>query len=151
MRSVAIALSLLTASCAWPIDPVDVGATVVGPAGKPVGGADVWLVTSKNSHPPYSIAAHTTTDSAGRFQFGKEVIDPLWKESIHPQVLARDREGRLGIIYIIYPGGARNQPDRIKLRDVGEVRGRVLDGDGKPVAGARIEPRLFGRMIVERK
>jgi uncharacterized GH25 family protein len=150
VRRFAAVLILLVASFSLASDAVDLQATVIAPDGKPVAGADVWLVTHKQSRIPYDTAAHAMTDAAGRFTFGKELIDKLWKDSVYPQVVARDRDGHLGSLYMIYPG-LRTVGDSIKLRAVGEVSGQILDGDGRPIADVQITPQQFGRMIVERQ
>jgi protocatechuate 3,4-dioxygenase beta subunit len=70
------------------------------------------------------------------------LIGRLWQESKTPQVVVRDKDGRLGWIYLIY-SGVRDLPTTVKLRDGTAVRGRVIGEDGRPAAGARLVAREF--------
>src|SRR5205814_6787780 len=133
----------IAGSVARAADAPDVASTVVGPDGRPVAGADVWLVPLTGSPQPVPAAAHEITGADGQFRFGKELIDGLWKKSTYAQVIVRDRDGRLGLIYYVYPGAPQTPSAVVKLRDVGEVRGRVVGEDGRPAAGTRLSVRLI--------
>ena len=115
-----------------------VAGTVVDPAGEPVAGAEVWLVGGNSGESPITLAK-TTSDAQGRFLFGavREASEALLRP---PGVIARDGQGRIGSGPYLWPH--RGQPPRtaiqVKLHNVKECRGRLVDTSGKPIAGASI-------------
>jgi hypothetical protein len=64
-----------------------------------------------------------------------KVLDPNHRP---PQLLARDVRGRLGWSQSFYERTFADQRLRIKLLDVGDGRGRVVDAAGAPIAKARL-------------
>ncbi len=128
MRWLIATLSCIMLACQFQ-EPEDLNVLVVDPTGKPADGADVWMLVGADTK------MHLKTGTDGRFFIAKTVIEPLWKERKYPHITVRDREGRLGSQFRTpWPGNETR--DVIKLTPVSEVRGRVVDNDGKPVAGA---------------
>ncbi|MCG3135820.1 MAG: hypothetical protein HMLKMBBP_03586 [Planctomycetes bacterium] len=101
-----------------------VSGEVVDPSGRPVAGASVQLVASG----PGSAAG--LTDSAGRFSF--DGVECGGAESPALFVSAADLAPRR------VPVSGGMPPLRIELRRGVTIRGRVVDGAGAPVAGARV-------------
>ena len=102
---------------------------------RPVAEATVWLAESdaRGGRPPARVS-ETHSGANGEFSFYRAVE----KETVL-YLIARDAQGRLGwSSSLIRPG-----QNVIRLREVGDVRGRVMDSDGQPIAGARVSPRMF--------
>src|SRR5439155_22081097 len=93
-------------------------------AGRPAAAVDVWLVPTHRE--TTAAVAHATTDADGRVNFGKDLIGRLWDDGQYPQLIALDRDGRFGAVRLIYPTLVP-PPLAVKLAEVGEVRGRVVD------------------------
>ncbi len=111
--------------------------SVVDPSGQPVANANVWLTggTYTYNEPPRLLAS-VRADAAGRFRLAyprRGVFDRM------AEVLARDAQGRVGWREYIRPEQA-DKPFTIKLVEVADRAGRVVDGAGRPVAGARLTP-----------
>ncbi len=107
---------------------------VVDGAGRPVAAATVWLTGGSYEHAP-RVLARGTTDADGRFSLSLPAEKPAAQDR-RPTLVARDPRGRLGWTQPVQwdkPG----EPT-IPLNEVGEVRGRVVDGAGAPIAGARL-------------
>jgi RNA polymerase sigma factor (sigma-70 family) len=137
---------------------VPVTGTASGPDSKPVAGATVYLVAKDGPHEP--VIATTTTDDQGAFEFrdaqmlvttiGVTASLPLL---VHLQVCAAKPGLALawhqrGFTFSI---GTPVQTQRVKLtlgKPVG-YPGRVLDDQGRPVAGAKVRLRGdFGAIVV---
>jgi len=104
-------------------------------ANRPVADATVWLVGSDgrgNGSPEPLSEGHSGAE--GEFSF----FEAVEKYTIL-SLIARDSRGRLGWNFnSVHPG-----VNQVRLRDVRDARGRVVDGDGQPIAGARVTPRSF--------
>ncbi len=116
---------------------------VVDPAGKPAAGATVWLVGG-----PYDEDAKTldktTTDAQGRFVFLQARSKSVERGARRPHLVARDAQGRLGgepgpWAWVSMQYTPRHDL-RIKLAEVQDYHGRLVDTAGKPIAGATIRP-----------
>lgn len=104
-------------------------------AHRPVAEATVWLAESdaRAARLPERVA-ETRSGADGAFSFFR----PVEKETTL-SLIARDAKGRLGWnASYIRPG-----LNTIRLYDVRDVRGRIVDGDGRPIAGARVAPQGF--------
>ena len=104
-------------------------------ADRPVSEATVWLAESdaRGGRPPARVS-ETRSGADGEFSFYRAVE----KETVL-YLIARDAQGRL-----VWSGSLiRPGQNVIRLREVCEVRGRVMDSDGQPIAGARVSPRMF--------
>ncbi len=110
---------------------------VVGPEGKPVAGARVWIDTYDSKK-----LAEARTDAAGRFRLGP--MEPVYRNPfplfIEAEGLARQDVGRDGIT--IFPG-ADHDLGTITLVQGRRFTGQVLDVDGKPKANIEVECAVY--------
>jgi hypothetical protein len=117
------------------------GGVVVDNAERPVAGAAVWLLGGKWDDELLQKRAATATDNDGRFRFqqftAEELLKPDRGQQL-PSLLVRDARNRLGWFGFWKAAGARTT--KIKLREVADFRGTVLDSSGKPIAGATVSP-----------
>jgi hypothetical protein len=115
---------------------VDESPTIAGTVragGAPVAGASVWLYTYTGQSPVESDAA--TTDAQGHFTL--PVTEPV--KTGRSFLFARDTAGGVGMQDLYRVENFGPEPTlRVELHQVGEARGRVLDGSGRPIAGARV-------------
>ncbi|WP_435017926.1 sigma-70 family RNA polymerase sigma factor [Tundrisphaera sp. TA3] len=126
------------AEAARPDEPIPVRGTVVGPDGRPVAGARVRLAESRGEIPP-DLAATTGPD--GRFalqvprslrEANVDIIDRF------PRLVATAPGFAPGWAEGVLRGGAPSSPT-IRLAEAGPpIEGRVVDLEGRPVAGARV-------------
>jgi RNA polymerase sigma factor (sigma-70 family) len=119
-------------------DRITFSGRVVDPGGKPVRGAKLFLWVSDTIFPEYrpSLDQRATTDAEGRFQFDEPlpVMPDLWA-SIRPQIVAVVDGFGLGIV----PATLKGLTDvEVRLPADVPIRGRVLNLEGKPIAGARV-------------
>jgi protocatechuate 3,4-dioxygenase beta subunit len=118
--------------------------TVVDSAGKPVGAAKVWL--QGGSLPDtIRVLAQTVTDEKGRFQFEKLKYEIPSERGTPVIFLARDATGRIGGGYRFGQGPENTQSKeiQIKLQEVKDCRGRLIDASGQPIAKAKIRPMFW--------
>ncbi len=116
---------------------------VVDKSGAGVVGARVWAIGGPWEKPVP--AAQATTDDQGRFLMPK-----AWGQggpaSLHYlSLFARAQDGRIGWQTTVWRNSVDANDVRIELGPVGEARGRVVDQDGRPVAGAEVTPVLLIR------
>ncbi len=127
---------------------------VVDASGGPVEGASVsfvWSALRKQEKPPLPTAA---TDRDGRFslEIARELVD--FRRTATPALLAVDKAQRLGwqsgdAWTLVFRVGGRELPELvtlerpIKLLEVRDCTGIVLDAAGQPVAGATVRPTWF--------
>jgi protocatechuate 3,4-dioxygenase beta subunit len=118
--------------------------TVVDAAGKPVAGAAVWL--SGGTWQETQAMDETISDAQGRFKLSARKWDKSEERAMPPQLTARDKQGRLGVHN---PEYARSSADttsnpyqnvKVKLHEVQDCPGRLLDESGQPIAKAKILP-----------
>jgi protocatechuate 3,4-dioxygenase beta subunit len=124
---------------------VQVSGRVLDPAGRPVTGARLVFVYPSPEQAPERVRATSTADGGFRFSLPRDIDEEAWSGNPwdHTYVVAV-AEG-YGFAW------ARVRPDRpgeLTLRLVKDdlpIQGRVIDLQGKPVAGAtvRINPDLF--------
>ncbi len=119
--------------------------TVVDSADTPVAGATVWLIGGVQDDP--HIVAQTTSDGKGRFQIAKQIwpIPSSRSRYALPTMLAaRDSSGRIG--GSPYADYRRRSADnvltdfRIKLQDVKDCHGCLVDMSGQAIAQATVRP-----------
>lgn len=102
---------------------------VLDAKGKPVEGAEVTMVPSLGSMHGRTI----TTDKDGVFKLGWNPREHSWVEGdFHVVVFQKERH-----LAGTAPVGADTEEVTVKLSDAAGARGRVIDPDGKPIAGAR--------------
>jgi protocatechuate 3,4-dioxygenase beta subunit len=112
--------------------------TVVDSAGKPVAGAKVLLRDGPNQN-DIRVIAQTTSDEKGRFQFEKVKCKLPRQIGYAEMFLARDAAGRIGGVDR-YPDENGSKEFQIKLQEVKDCRGRLIDASGQPIPKAKIRP-----------
>ena len=124
---------------------------VVDERGKPIAGADVWVMPAWNPASP-PLPTHVTADVSGRF----EAVVPLFSD--------RDRKrggGGLGDVWAYAPGhrlagahgiaqilGSDKADVVIRLRPAVHTAFLVHGPDGKPLEGGLVEPELVNMRSV---
>jgi len=89
------------------------------------------------------VVAETITDEDGRFIFTSFWNNPERPGFYTVSLFARDRSGRTGWRFNVYPMNPPVYP--IELVDGAPVRGRVIDHAGRPIAGVEVIPTAFTR------
>lgn len=107
-----------------------------GGAERPVAGVVLLATTLQNSHPQFQ----TVTDERGRFQ------GPRPKNGEGFRVFVRDTKGTLAATQKFGPA---ERDVRIELAPAGLVSGRIVDFEGKPLAGWTVE--LLAELVDEGK
>jgi beta-lactamase regulating signal transducer with metallopeptidase domain/protocatechuate 3,4-dioxygenase beta subunit len=120
-------------------DAIIIRGIVLGPDGKPFAGARLLWLRTRGRHARdyqnFEWVPAVTSDGSGRFQLN------LSRSDFNPQSpatqVAAAADG-LGIDWVDVKTSA--VPPQLTLRLVEDVlvRGRILDGEGRPVAGAKI-------------
>ena len=119
--------------------PAETGAVtglVVDLQGRPVAGAEVWGLSYQEKAGP------TRSDADGRFRLPALKADKpvtIWADA---PGMARERRDDVHI----YPGKDRDI-GRLTLLPGTRIRGRVVDAQGKPVAGANIKLKLYRHQL----
>jgi RNA polymerase sigma factor (sigma-70 family) len=115
-------------------DSVMVRGRVLDTGGKPLAGAKLYLATFARKGPVYSEQARSGPDGRFKFSISKSELDTAGADHPAPQVMAV-AEGH-GCDWAKVGRGAE-----LTLRLVKDVpiNGRILDADGKPVAGAKLK------------
>ncbi|MGD0518901.1 MAG: carboxypeptidase regulatory-like domain-containing protein [Thermoguttaceae bacterium] len=116
--------------------------TVVDSAEKPVAGAKVWLQGGRSYPDGLQVLAQTTSDEKGRFQLEKVKYENPPNRGVGITFLARDAKGRMGGSHSIgqTPLNAQSKEMQIKLQEVKDCQGRLIDASGQPIAKAKIRP-----------
>jgi protocatechuate 3,4-dioxygenase beta subunit len=113
----------------------DPAGRVVDEAGKGVAGATVWAIGRTWDVP--EVTAQATCDTSGRF-----TLLGAWKDQdyryAYASVFARAPDGRCSWISTVWSHQPESSELPIELIEVGDVAGRVVDQDGKPIAGALV-------------
>jgi hypothetical protein len=131
------------------LTPVLAG-TVVNSNGQPPLGATVWVIggTYESSA---KITASQTTDAGGRFAFAEvKLPDANTPRLRRPQLIARDKQGRLGWSQYFYPGYLPKLDVKLKLQEVSPCGARVVDATGQPITGAEIVPLYWNSAVFAR-
>ena len=107
---------------------------VLDPDGKPVAGAKLYLGYAGPKDGTYSVRATSGEDGCFAFSLPKAASDESNSDEARPQVLAVG--ARHGCDWLTVSPGA----EELTLRLVNDapISGRILDPDGKPVAGAKL-------------
>lgn len=119
-------------------------------AGEPASGATVWLVVRDGEK--FAEPITSSSGDEGQFSFADVDGHTLPDDDARSVMLvARDAEGRLGWLYLNRARFDR-APNEISLTEVADLTGRVVDAEGRPIAGAKLKPRsvYVSRAIAER-
>jgi protocatechuate 3,4-dioxygenase beta subunit len=126
----------------------DYAGVVKNPDGSPAAGCTVW--SNRINYPVdypdgVSVLEETVTDGQGRFAFRTPRPDPADGASGRLATFARDSKGRLGLPLLLpsVSSVAKPQPRQeieIKLTEVQDCRGRLVQTSGQPIEKATIEP-----------
>ena len=111
---------------------------VVDRAGTGAADVQVWAVGGERDHP--RVVVRATTDDGGWFVLARPTAPRGPQDETYLKILAVARDGRLGWRLAMWPDYPQKDALRIVLGPVGEVRGRVHDQDGRPIAGAEVTP-----------
>jgi hypothetical protein len=136
---------------------VQVGGRVVDPDGKPVRGAKLLVVFAHLKETPNKIWATSAADDRFQFTMPKRLEDDHRGQSSdkHPYVLAAAEGYGFALASLDKPEAATDLTLRLVKDDV-PIRGRVLNLEGKPVAGVRVrvndfEPLYIPQLYVPKK
>jgi RNA polymerase sigma factor (sigma-70 family) len=113
---------------------IEVRGQVLDPDGKPVAGARLYLAKATPKGPAPSPRATSGDDGRFKFPFFKSELDKTHSDNSVPRVIAV-AEGH-GCAWVKV-GSAEKELTLRLVQDV-PIRGRILDPDGKPVAGAKL-------------
>ncbi len=127
-----------SARAAGPLPAGSLSGTVVGPDGKPVAGASVFIDDFDYDAGDYRPVSKTTTGEDGLFRLGP--LDPVYRSGQDLRVVAQGfapytaSEGAI----TVFPA-TDSDLGRIRLDRGQVITGQVLDTDGSPRAGAAVE------------
>jgi RNA polymerase sigma factor (sigma-70 family) len=116
-------------------DSLTYGGRVLGPDGRPVAGAKLYLTPAWGYlHEPYSSTESGTTGADGRFAF----TVPKAKYHDHAIVVAAAAANH-GVAWVTVPAGGKRDDLTLRLvEDDVPITGQIVDLQGKPVAGATL-------------
>jgi beta-lactamase regulating signal transducer with metallopeptidase domain/protocatechuate 3,4-dioxygenase beta subunit len=138
--------------------------TVVDPAGKPLPGVEVLIYRASFKKQTHHLAHKARTDEQGVATFDNllpaDVVasyDEAAKENNYPfslddSVLIGLRKPGLTTMLIYdwgYPLAVRGSERMLMMRPAAELRGRVTDPRGNPIAGATVVAGRFPSMAIE--
>jgi RNA polymerase sigma factor (sigma-70 family) len=115
---------------------VEVRGRVLGPDGRPVAGAKLYLNYRSPKPLDYPVRATSGEDGRFEFTFARSELDPTYSDSPVSQVVAVAMGYGFDFAQVGGPGAGRELTLRL-VKDI-PVVGRILDSDGKPVAGAKV-------------
>jgi hypothetical protein len=135
-----LALPFLLLSLAAQSPSTDSQGSVVNSKGEPVAGASVFLYLVYLS-PSETDLVSTTTDDQGRFRLFRPRLDESGRlrtvNGNRSHLLAYRKGSALAV------GRLRDQSQRLLLRDATPRTVTIQRADGKPLAGAKVMPRLI--------
>lgn len=124
---------------------------VLDPLGAPVAGLEVWLLPAEESEEGRYLALfdppsrETTTDARGEFQLS-DVTSGHWLLGPSPRPVAASIPAEAEIIpwavRVDVPAGCDERRVELRARSGLPIRGRVLQPDGTPAAGAWVSARM---------
>jgi hypothetical protein len=117
-------------------DPLAYGGRVLGPDGRPVAGAKLYLIPAHAyawRPSPSPEAACATTGPDGRFAFAV----PVTKYGDHDTVVAATAADR-GVALVKVPAAGKRDDLTLRLVQDVPITGQIVDLEAKPVAGATL-------------
>jgi RNA polymerase sigma factor (sigma-70 family) len=118
---------------------IDLTGRVVDRAGVGLAQAQVWVIGGAWDKP--ETVATAMTDRQGRFTLPHHLEEQVAKGASSAdriRFFARARDGRTGWLATVWRNSADGRDIEIEIGPVGEVRGRVTDQNGRPIAGAAV-------------
>jgi RNA polymerase sigma factor (sigma-70 family) len=126
--------------------PVEVRGRVLDPDGKPVTGARLVFIYASVEKAPEKVWATSAADGAFQFSLPRGIEDAAWSGSAWDQTYAVAAAEGYGFAWArVRPETAGDLTLRL-VRDDLPLRGRVVDLQGKPVAGATV--RIDNELLV---
>jgi hypothetical protein len=122
--------------------PSDLMGRVIDKSGG-VAGVKVWAIRRGDGERPAVTIAEVVSDAEGRFSFAGLWDNPARGSLERVDLFVRDRTGRVGWQMLVHPLNYQGKP--IQLSEVAEVRGRLIDRGGKPIAGIEVVPTYLTR------
>jgi RNA polymerase sigma factor (sigma-70 family) len=117
---------------------VEVRGRVLDPDGKPVPGAKLVFVYASGEKAPDKIWATSAAGGGFRFSVARSIEDAAWYGNAWDQTyVVAAAEGHGFAWARVRPGAAGDLTLRL-VKDDEPLRGRILDLEGKPVAGATV-------------
>jgi hypothetical protein len=116
--------------------------TVVDPAGQPAAGCGVWLF-KRGSLEEGELIGESAAGPDGHFAI--RTSRPAASDR-SPELLAffaRDAKGRIAVLVWWQSDENLKQVPRLRLVEVGESGGRLVDGSGRPLANIKLRPTAF--------
>jgi hypothetical protein len=121
----------------------DLPGRVVDRSGAAVAGARIWALYGGRDT---ETVATATTDGEGRFVLPRvvnRIRPPGYSQDLG--LFARARDGSIGWLRPRARGGPEGQGVSIELEAVGDLRSRLTDQGGRPIAGVDVAPVLLSR------
>jgi hypothetical protein len=150
-RLAAVVLGLAGLACVFPrpcaAQGEDLSGRVVDRAGVGVSGAKVWAIRIEGE-------ARETVASATTGDRGDFVLPRAWERAGPREfpllnVFVQVGDGRIGFRDSVWRNRVEASELTIALGPSGQVRGRLHDRDGRPIAGAEVVPVLIQRQSEE--
>lgn len=142
---VAMVAALASADQKAASNSVAVTGVVVDPEGKPLAGAKVFNAPFSASGPWGKVDRESRTEHDGTFRL-ELATDAEGRQQIKPGVIWAYQPGKLLASYRVQPETAYpNLPLRLVIAPPVQSTFEIRDPEGKPVAGARIKPRVIHR------
>ncbi len=118
--------------------PVDVRGCVFDPDGKPVPGARLIFVYGSSRKVPEKVWATSGADGRFAFAVARAVLDDRWYENNRGRAYVVAAAEGYGFAAARLPAGAGGDVTLRLTKDDVPLQGRLLDLQGKPVAGATV-------------
>jgi RNA polymerase sigma factor (sigma-70 family) len=118
--------------------PLEVRGRVLDPDGKPAAGARLIFVYSSSRKVPEKVWATSGADGRFEFSVAREALSDRWYEENRDRTYVVAAAEGYGAAAARLPAGAGGDVTLRLAKDDVPLRGRILDLQGKPVAGATV-------------